>query len=70
MRRGGERKLSAVRRSSDGRAGLERRCPIPVAGSEGVVATRSRRNLSVSPREVCWAPARLTGRPEDEEDDG
>jgi hypothetical protein len=32
--------------------------------AEGVVATRSRRNLSVLPREVCWVP--LFGRPEDE----
>ena len=52
-----------------GRAGSQRRCPIPVVGSEGVVATRSRRNLSVSPREICWVPARLAGRSKDEEDD-
>ena len=48
----------------------QRRCPIPIAGSGGVVATRSRRNLSVSPWEICWVPAGLAGRPEDEEDDG
>src|SRR5450755_1948591 len=32
--------------------------------AEGVVATRSRRNLSVSPREICWVPR--FGRPENE----
>src|SRR5262249_51069592 len=32
--------------------------------AEGVVATRSGRNLNVLSREVCWAP--LVGRPEDE----
>jgi hypothetical protein len=37
--------------------------------AEGVMATSSRRNLSVSPREVCWVPA-IAGRPENEEDDG
>ena len=30
------------------------------------MATRSRRNLSVSPREICWVPARLAGRSKDE----
>src|SRR4249920_2309651 len=39
-----------------GRAVPQRRCPIPV-DPEGVVATRSRRNLSVSPQEICWVPA-------------
>ena len=39
-----------------GRAVPQRRCPIPV-DTEGVVATRSRRNLSVSPWEICWVPA-------------
>jgi len=39
-----------------GRAVPQRRCPIPVV-AEGVVATRSRRNLSVSPWEICWVPA-------------
>lgn len=35
------------------------------------MATRSRRNLSVSPREICWVPAPVwAGRPENEEDDG
>jgi hypothetical protein len=29
--------------------------------SKGVVATRSRRKLSVSPWEICWVPA-LEGR--------
>jgi hypothetical protein len=32
----------------------------------GVVATRSRRNLSVSPQEICWVPVRFAGRPENE----
>ncbi len=40
-----------------GRAVPQRRCPVPV-DAEGVVATRSRRNLSVSPWEICWVPAR------------
>jgi DNA invertase Pin-like site-specific DNA recombinase len=48
-----------------GRAGPRRRCPIPV-DAEGVVATSSRRNLSISPQEVCWVPAMFAGRPEDE----
>jgi len=49
-----------------GRAGQQRRCPVPV-DPEGVVATRSRRNLSVSPQEICWVPARgLAGRSENE----
>jgi len=48
-----------------GRAGPQRRCPIPV-DAEGVVATRSRRNLSISPQEVCWVPALFAGRPENE----
>lgn len=48
-----------------GRAGTQRRCPIPVV-AEGVVATRSRRNLSVSPQEICWVPAWFAGRPENE----
>ena len=39
-----------------GRAVPQRRCPVPV-DAEGVVATRSRRNLSVSPWEICWVPA-------------
>ena len=43
-----------------GRAAPQRRCPIPV-DAEGVVATRSRRNLSVSPWEICWVPARAFG---------
>ena len=47
-----------------GRAGSQRRCPIPVDAG-GVVATRSRRNLSISPQEVCWVPA-IAGRPENE----
>ena len=46
-----------------GRAGTQRRCPVPV-DAEGVVATRSRRNLSVSPQEICWVPR--FGRPENE----
>ena len=46
-----------------GRAGQQRRCPIPVDPG-GVVATRSRRNLSISPQEVCWVPA-VAGRPKD-----
>src|SRR5450755_4132511 len=48
-----------------GRADTQRRCPIPV-DTEGVVATRSRRNLSVSPQEICWVPARVAGRPKNE----
>src|SRR5947199_4437164 len=48
-----------------GRADTQRRCPIPVI-AEGVVATRSRRSLSVSPQEICWVPAVLAGRPENE----
>jgi hypothetical protein len=43
-----------------GRAVPQRRCPVPV-DAEGVVATRSRRNLSVSPWEICWVPARVAG---------
>src|SRR3954447_4371653 len=37
-------------------------CLVP----EGVLATRSRRNLSVLPQEICWVPARGAGGPEDE----
>ena len=48
-----------------GRAGPRRRCPIPVK-TEGVVATSSRRNLSISPQEICWVPAMVAGRPENE----
>jgi hypothetical protein len=33
--------------------------------AEGVVATRSGRNLNVLPREICWVPM-MVGRPEDE----
>jgi hypothetical protein len=43
-----------------GRAVPQRRCPIPVV-AEGVVATRSRQSLSVSPQEICWVPARVAG---------
>ena len=39
-----------------GRAVPQRRCPVPV-DAEGVVATRSRQSLSVSPWEICWVPA-------------
>jgi hypothetical protein len=49
--------------SFEGRAGRRQRCPVPVV-SEGVLATRSRRNLSVLPREICWVPR--FGRPENE----
>src|SRR5450755_2983817 len=39
-----------------GRAATQRRCPVPVVPG-GVLATRSRRYLSVSPQEICWVPA-------------
>ena len=47
-----------------GRAGQRRRCPIPVM-TEHVLATRSQRNLSISPQEICWVSAMCAGRPED-----
>ncbi len=55
------------RREGVRRRGLARGSDAPfLLVRRGVLATRSRRNLNALSREICWVPARLAGRPENE----